>query len=457
MGQNQVKYRIEKSYNQNPVCIWDKTKLATLNKKSHNQNPVCMWDKTKLIYHLLNIKLYCQTAEVLSFMNYESEVANMSFVDNEIFDNVIVGEYRDDNGKIIKNVYTTKDDAALVIGLSTLENLLAKANSGVGRSFTFMTFDEADVMYGDEIRANYRKELKAKREAKLKAQQEQEPVISQITYEEADKLYGDKIRQKYQEELNKSGVVPKQSRKDVAKSNLDVAITAKKSQANRDKTVMIKLISYGKTKREIIETQRFSRTKVEKFVKDLKDKVEKDGLEKAQEYVLNLVKNNSGVVIVNPYEDNKKVTNFVDLYHCSYKEVQDAVLEKKMNEEIKQRRYEEYHNKVQAEANQAAEEHMKHVDEELAKLGITRTPEKPVAKYDKDGDEIADIDSILSLVSGVDTTAPAPVETPDTSADVNSYIDKMNELQKKADRREQILPTRQEVYVSDSEADDWGE
>ena len=151
MGQNQVKYRIEKSYNQNPVCIWD---------------------KTKLIYHLLNIKLYSQTAEVLPFRDYESEVANMSFVDNEIFDNVIVGEYRDDNGKIIKNVYTTKDDAALVIGLSTLENLLAKANSGVGRSFTFMTFDEADAMYGDEIRANYRKELKAKREAKLKAKQE---------------------------------------------------------------------------------------------------------------------------------------------------------------------------------------------------------------------------------------------------------------------------------------------
>lgn len=54
----------------------------------------------------------------------------MSFVDNEIFDNVIVGEYRDDNGKIIKNVYTTKDDAALVIGLSTLENLLANISVG---------------------------------------------------------------------------------------------------------------------------------------------------------------------------------------------------------------------------------------------------------------------------------------------------------------------------------------
>ena len=104
----------------------------------------------------------------------------MSFVDNEIFDNVIVGEYRDDNGKIIKNVYTTKDDAALVIGLSTLENLLAKANSGVGRSFTFMTFDEAEAMYGEKIRANYRKELKAKREAKLKAQQEQQEALQVV-------------------------------------------------------------------------------------------------------------------------------------------------------------------------------------------------------------------------------------------------------------------------------------
>lgn len=48
----------------------------------------------------------------------------MSFVDNELFDDIIVGEYRDDDGKVIKNVYTTKDDAALVIGLSTFENLL---------------------------------------------------------------------------------------------------------------------------------------------------------------------------------------------------------------------------------------------------------------------------------------------------------------------------------------------
>ena len=395
----------------------------------------------------------------------------MNFVDNEIFDNVIVGEYRDDNGKIIKNVYTTKDDAALVIGLSTLENLLAKANSGVGRSFTFMTFDEANEAYGEKIRANYRKELKAKREAKLKAQQEQqealqveqEPVVSQITYEEANKLYGDKIRQEYQEELNKSGVVLqsediKENHTDASKKNLSIANNVRVAQADRDKTMIIKLIAYGKTKQEIIETQDFSRTKVERVIRDLKSQVDKNGLQGAEDYVNNLVKTHSGVVIETPDEDNRQISSFILLYHCSYKEVQKALEEKRLTEEATQRKIDEFHNKVQAEANQAAEEHMKHVDEELAKLGITRTPEKPVAKYDKDGDEIADIDSILSLVSGVDTTQVSkPVETPDTSADVNSYIDKMNELQKKADRREQILPTRQEVYVSDSEADDWGE
>ena len=401
-------------------------------------------------------------------MNYESEVANMSFVDNEIFDNVIVGEYRDDNGKIIKNVYTTKDDAALVIGLSTLENLLAKANSGVGRSFTFMTFDEADAMYGDEIRANYRKELKAKREAKLKAQQEQqeslqieqEPVVSQITYEEANKLYGDKIRQEYQEELNKSGVVQQPSRKEIAKTNLSAAISAKKSQADKDKTIMIKLISYGKTKGEIIDAQGFSRTKVEKFIKDLKDKVNKEGLEKTKKYVLDLVKTYSEVNIINYGDDMNKVTNFTNLYHCSYKEVQKAEDEKRLAEEAKQHTIDEHNRKEAIKADEIAEEQMRHLDECLPKFGITRTELKlePVAKLNKDGDEIADIDLILSRFSGVASTpASASIETPDTSADVNSYIEKMKELQRKADRREQILPAKQEVYVDDSEADDWGE
>ena len=83
--------------------------------------------------------------------------------------------------------------------------------------------------------------------------------------------------------------------------------------------------------------------------------------------------------------------------------------------------------------------------------------DKPISILNKDGEEIADMDSILSLFSGVDISTPAPVETPDTSADVSSYIDKLSELQKKADRREQLLPTKHEIYVSDSEADEWGE
>lgn len=395
----------------------------------------------------------------------------MSFVDNELFDDIIVGEYRDDDGKVIKNVYTTKDDAALVIGISTFENLLAKSKSGVGRSYSYMTFDEAEAMYGEEIRAKYREKLKAKREAKLKAQQEaqkanpqpqtvqveQETPTPQITYEDANRLFGDKIRQEYQENLNKSGVVQQPSRKEIAKTNLSVAISAKKSQADKDKTIMIKLISYGKTKGEIIDAQGFSRTKVEKFIKDLKDKVSEEGLEKTKEYVLDLVKTYSEVNIVNYGDDMNKVTNFTNLYHCSYKEVQKAEDDKRLIEEARQRSIAEHNRKEDIRANEIAEEQMRHLDEGLAKFGITRTELKPepVAETDKDGDEIADIDLILSRFSGVDSTpAPAPVETPDTSTDVDSYIEKMKELKKKADRREQILPTKQEVYVDDSEADE---
>lgn len=398
----------------------------------------------------------------------------MSFVDNELFDDIIVGEYRDDDGKIIKNVYTTKDDAALVIGISTFENLLAKSKSGVGRSYAYMTFDEAEAMYGEEIRAKYREKLKAKREAKLKAQQEtqkanpqpqteqveQKPVTPQITYEDANRLFGDKIRQEYQENLNKLGVVQQPSRKEIAKTNLSAAISAKKSQADKDKTIMIKLISYGKTKGEIIDAQGFSRTKVEKFIKDLKDKVNEEGLEKTKEYVLDLVKTYSEVNIVNYGEDMNKVTNFTDLYHCSYKEVQKAEDDKRLIEEARQRNIEEHNRKEAIKANEIAEEQMRHLDECLPKFGITRTELKPepVAETDKDGDEIADIDLILSRFSGVDSTpTPAPVEAPDTSADVNSYIEKMKELQKKSDKREQILPTKQEVCVDNSEADEWGE
>ena len=396
----------------------------------------------------------------------------MSFVDNELFDDVIVGEYRDDDGKIIKNVYTTKDDAALVIGLSTFENLLAKSKSGVGRSYVYMTFDEAEAMYGDEIRAKYREKLRAKREAKLKAQQEaqkanpqpqtaqveQKTPTPQITYEEANRLFGDKIRQEYQENLNKSGVVQQPNKPKVnPKEAMTLANAVKKTQADKDKTIMIKLISYGKTKGEIIDAQGFSRTKVEKFIKDLKDKVNKEGLEKTKKYVLDLVKTYSEVNIINYGDDMNKVTNFTNLYHCSYKEVQKAEDEKRLAEEAKQRTIDEHNRKEAIRANEIVEEQMRHLDENLPKFGITRTELKPepVAKLDKDGDEIADIDLILSRFSGVASTpASASIETPDTSADVNSYIEKMKELQKKADRREQILPAKQEVYVDDSEADD---
>lgn len=49
----------------------------------------------------------------------------MDFINNEIFGGVIDSEYRSSEGKIIKNVYTTKDDSALLVGTWTFEKLLA--------------------------------------------------------------------------------------------------------------------------------------------------------------------------------------------------------------------------------------------------------------------------------------------------------------------------------------------
>ena len=379
----------------------------------------------------------------------------MSFVDNELFDDIIVGEYRDDDGKVIKNVYTTKDDAALVIGLSTFENLLAKTKSGVGRSYTYMTFDEAEAMYGEEIRAKYREKLKAKREAKLKAQQEVQ--VEQKPTEEM-------LQQKEEERKEKI----RNSMKDIAE---------------RNHCKIFYEMSRGSTKDDIAKKLGLSLPTINKAAKIFRTEVtvkatnEKTGIvtEKKMDYVDYLF--NKYKPLFNTLEDSlsymaqfrRMSTTYKDfslikdkfgepVRPYSYKIYQQELAKEKARVEAEAQKRVDWHNQVQAEADKASEEYMSTFDDRLAEFGVTRTPEKPVAKLNKDEDEIADIDLILSRFSGVASTpASASIETPDTSADVNSYIEKMKELQRKADRREQILPAKQEVYVDDSEADEWGE
>lgn len=396
------------------------------------------------------------------FLVKRKVVNNMSFVDNELFDDVIVGEYRDDDGKVIKNVYTTKDDAALVIGLSTFENLLAKSKSGVGRSYTYMTFDEAEAMYGEEIRAKYREKLKAKREAKLKAQQEAQKANPQPQTAQVEQKPTEEMLQQKEEE-----------RKEKIRNSM-------KDIAERNHCKIFYEMSRGSTKDDIAKKLGLSLPTINKAAKIFRTEVtvkatnEKTGIvtEKKMDYVDYLF--NKYKPLFNTLEDSlsymaqfrRMSTTYKDfslikdkfgepVRPYSYKIYQQELAKEKARVEAEAQKRVDWHNQVQAEADKASEEYMSTFDDRLAEFGVTRTPEKPVAKLNKDGDEIADIDLILSRFSGVASTpASASIETPDTSADVNSYIEKMKELQRKADRREQILPTKQEVYVDDSEADD---
>ncbi|WP_443595648.1 hypothetical protein [Agathobacter sp.] len=56
---------------------------------------------------------------------------------------------------------------------------------------------------------------------------------------------------------------------------------------------------------------------------------------------------------------------------------------------------------AEKEANESAEAHMQEIDEKLAKQGIFRKQivSKPKVTYDKDGDEIADMNNILNMFS----------------------------------------------------------
>lgn len=295
----------------------------------------------------------------------------MSFVDNEIFDNLVVGEYRDNDGHLIKGVYTTQDDGALVVGIDVFERLLYK--SGVDT----MSLEEAEKTYGEEI-----------------------------------------IRRHYEQKEKKDP-------KAVHSSNAEKAREVRVSKAKADKALMLKLILRGTTKEEIMETQGFSRTKVERFIKSMNEGV-----------VSNLFEEFKHTVFDNPTEARGYIVDF-KMCHCSYKEYQAMLRGKKAAIEEKER-------KEQERADKSYEAMM----ERIAGAGYKPSNSRTVkAQTDKNGEVIADIDTIASIFSGVDDTPVSQPEcTDDNIKDANFYIDNMKRLQKDYERRESILPTRKPVY-----------
>lgn len=74
----------------------------------------------------------------------------MGILNNEVFETIITGEYRNDDGRRICGAYTTVDDGAILVSLSRFEIML----SGVA---TFdLTFEEAYEKYSQQFEAKYK-------------------------------------------------------------------------------------------------------------------------------------------------------------------------------------------------------------------------------------------------------------------------------------------------------------
>lgn len=438
----------------------------------------------------------------------------MSFIDNEIFDNIVVGEYRDNDGNIIKGAYTTKDDGAVLVGINTFEKLLN--GSGV---VTPMSLEEAEKVYGKEIIdreiARRKARKKAKEEAELKAAMEKgEPVMftqsgsasnfkpekkltksgvaTEEGYKEAIKLYGDRIRKEYKEELDQqkpvepttSGIVTISAEEKEQKRKDKITSTTRNKMEYNHCKIFIE-IARGSTKKDVMEALNLSAPTINNAVKKFanpiaikeKDKDTGELFEKTMDYPEYLFLKfpdffrkiedsrslKADFKMMSTHDENgdlyrwKDTGNLVKPYNYDF--YQKTLRGRKKKELEAKKRKQEIHEQAEKEANESSEAYMSGVDEKLATYGISRKQPapKPEVTYDKDGDEIADMNNILSMFSGVasETQPPVPsaTEQPRTD-DTDLYIQKMRDRTKEIRRRESILPSKAVNY---EDTDEWGE
>lgn len=74
----------------------------------------------------------------------------MGILNNEVFETIITGEYRNDNGKRIAGAYTTVDDGAILVSLSRFEIMLS------GVATVDLSFEEAYTKYSQQFEAKYK-------------------------------------------------------------------------------------------------------------------------------------------------------------------------------------------------------------------------------------------------------------------------------------------------------------
>lgn len=74
----------------------------------------------------------------------------MGILNNEVFETIITGEYRNDDGKRINGAYTTVDDGAILVSLSRFEIMLS------GVATVDLSFEEAYTKYSQQFEARYK-------------------------------------------------------------------------------------------------------------------------------------------------------------------------------------------------------------------------------------------------------------------------------------------------------------
>ena len=74
----------------------------------------------------------------------------MGILNNEVFETIITGEYRNDNGKRIAGAYTTIDDGAILVSLSRFEIMQR------GIITEDLSFEEAYTKYSQQFEARYK-------------------------------------------------------------------------------------------------------------------------------------------------------------------------------------------------------------------------------------------------------------------------------------------------------------
>lgn len=74
----------------------------------------------------------------------------MGILNNEVFETIITGEYRNDDGRRINGAYTTVDDGAILVSLSRFEIMLS------GVATVDLSFEEAYTKYSQQFEAKYK-------------------------------------------------------------------------------------------------------------------------------------------------------------------------------------------------------------------------------------------------------------------------------------------------------------